>query len=110
MKVLKENAEKQAVILTNNKVKLENHKQSLADTEQDLLAKIEDYRKQQQEINGLISYTISSSLYALAKSLKKMPWDNPSVIIWWKSTNNIVSADVLIATEAAIKTIEEALA
>ena len=74
MKVLKDNAEKQAVILTNNKIKLENHKQSLADTEQDLLLKIEDYRKQQQEINSLINYTISTSLYELQYSGGVMIW------------------------------------
>ncbi len=74
MKELKDNAEKQAVILTNNKVKLENHKQSLADSEQDLLLKIEEYRKQQQEINNLINYTIQGSLYELQYSGGIMIW------------------------------------
>ena len=74
MKLAKNNAAKQQVILTNTKTILESEKSSLDSSEQVLLAKIESYRKQQEEINYLISKSIYYSTYELQYSGGIMQW------------------------------------
>lgn len=74
MKLIKAEAEKQTVIYTNTKTILENEKASLNDSEQALLAEIDSYKKQQEEINNLIQYQIRSSTYELQYSGGIMAW------------------------------------
>ncbi|MBR3134283.1 MAG: peptidoglycan DD-metalloendopeptidase family protein [Clostridia bacterium] len=74
MKLTKNNAETQSVILANTKTILENEKASLDDSEQHLLSQIDSYKKQQDEINNLISASISSSTYELFYSGGEMVW------------------------------------
>ena len=74
MKLIKSEAEKQTVIYTNTKTILENEKSSLNDSEQKLLSEIDSYKKQQEEINNLIQYQISSSTYELQYSGGVMMW------------------------------------
>lgn len=74
MKLAKNNAAKQQVILTNTKTILESEKSSLDSSEQVLLAQIESYRKQQEEINNLISRSIYYSTYELQYSGGVMQW------------------------------------
>lgn len=74
MKLIKAEAEKQTVIYTNTKTILENEKSSLNDSEQKLLSEIDSYKKQQEEINNLIQYQISSSTYELQYSGGVMMW------------------------------------
>lgn len=74
MKLIKAEAEKQTVIYTNTKTILENEKSSLNDSEQALLAEIDSYKKQQEEINNLIQYQIRSSTYELQYSGGVMVW------------------------------------
>lgn len=74
MKIAKNNAAKQEVILTNTKTILESEKASLDESEQTLLAQIESYKKQQEEINSLISQSIIASTYELQYSGGVMTW------------------------------------
>lgn len=74
MKVAKNNAETQSVILANTKTILENEKSSLDDSEQHILSQIESYKMQQQEINNLISQSITNSTYELFYSGGEMLW------------------------------------
>ena len=74
MKVTKAQAEKQTVILTNTKTILENEKTSLDESEKKLLAEIDSYKKQEEELNNLILYSISTSTYELQYSGGTMMW------------------------------------
>lgn len=74
MKLTKAEAEKQTVILTNTKTILENEKASLNDTEVSLVAAIDSYKKQQEEINNLIAYSIQNSTYELQYTGGVMIW------------------------------------
>ena len=74
MKIAKVEAEKQTVILTNTKTVYENQKNSLSDSEKQLNAQIETYKKQQEELENLIQYTISGSTYELKYSGGVMIW------------------------------------
>lgn len=74
MKVAKNTAETQSVILANTKTILENEKSSLDDSEQHILSQIESYKMQQQEINNLISQSITNSTYELFYSGGEMLW------------------------------------
>ena len=74
LKLMKDDAESQTIILTNTKVILENEKASLDDSQKELLAQIDAYKKQQEEINSLIQYQISSSTYELQYSGGIMQW------------------------------------
>ena len=74
MKLTKVEAEKQTVVLTNTRTVYENHKNSLSESEKQLNAQIETYKKQQQELENLIRYTISGSTYELKYSGGVMKW------------------------------------
>lgn len=74
LKLMKDDAESQTIILTNTKVILENEKASLDDSQKELLAQIDAYKKQQEEINSLIQYKISSTTYELQYSGGIMQW------------------------------------
>lgn len=74
MKIAKNNAEKQSVILANTKTILENEKASLDDSEKSIIAKIDNYKKQQEEISNLIQSSISTSTYELQYSGGIMQW------------------------------------
>lgn len=74
MKITKNNAEKQSVILANTKTILENEKASLDDSEKSIIAKIDNYKKQQEEITNLIQSSISTSTYELRYSGGIMIW------------------------------------
>ena len=74
LKLMKDDAESQTIILTNTKVILENEKASLDDSQKELLAQIDAYKKQQEEINSLIQYQISSTTYELQYSGGIMQW------------------------------------
>ncbi len=74
MKIAKNNAEKQSVILANTKTILENEKASLDDSEQSIIAKIDNYKNQQEEINNLIQSSITTSTYELQYSGGIMIW------------------------------------
>ena len=74
MRLAKNKAETQSVILANTKTILENEKASLDDSEQDLLSKIDSYKKQQAEINNLISTSINGANYELSYSGGVMIW------------------------------------
>lgn len=74
LKIAKNNAEKQNVILTNTKTILESEKSSLDSSEQILLAQIDSYKKQQEEINSLITQSIIASTYELQYSGGIMCW------------------------------------
>ncbi len=74
MKLAKVEAEKQTVVLANTKTVYENHKNSLSESEKQLNSQIETYKKQQQELENLIQYTISGSTYELKYSGGVMIW------------------------------------
>lgn len=74
MKIAKMEAEKQTVILTNTRTVYENQKNSLSESEKQLNAQIETYKKQQEELENLIQYTISGSTYELKYSGGVMIW------------------------------------
>lgn len=74
MKIAKVEAEKQTVILTNTRTVYENQKNSLSESEKQLNAQIETYKKQQEELENLIQYTINGSTYELKYSGGIMIW------------------------------------
>ena len=74
MKLLKVEAEKQSVVLTNTKTVYENHKNSLSESEKILNAQIDNYKKQQEELENLIQYAIQGSTYELKYSGGIMMW------------------------------------
>ena len=74
MKLTKIEAEKQTVVLTNTRTVYENQKNSLSESEKQLNAQIETYKKQQEELENLIRYTISGSTYELKYSGGVMIW------------------------------------
>lgn len=74
MKLLKVEAEKQSVVLLNTKTVYENHKNSLSESEKILNAQIENYKKQQEELENLIQYAIQGSTYELKYSGGVMMW------------------------------------
>jgi len=74
LKSIKDDAESQTIILTNTKIILENEKASLDDSQKELLSQIDAYKKQQEEINNLIQYQISSSTYELRYAGGIMQW------------------------------------
>ena len=74
MKLTKIEAEKQTVVLTNTRTVYENQKNSLSESEKQLNAQIETYKKQQEELENLIRYTISGSTYDLKYSGGVMIW------------------------------------
>ena len=74
MKLVKVEAEKQTVVLTNTKTVLENYKNSLSESEKQISAEIETYKKQQQELENLIRNTINGSNYELKYSGGIMMW------------------------------------
>ena len=74
MKFAKNNAEKQAVLLTNTKTILESEKASLDDSESQITSQIDSYKKQQEEINNLITKSILNSTYGLTYSGGVMLW------------------------------------
>lgn len=74
MKIAKVEAEKQTVILTNTRTVYENQKNSLSESEKQLNAQIETYKKQQEELENLIQYTINGSTYELKYSGGVMIW------------------------------------
>ena len=74
LKKIKAENEKQNVLLTNTKTILENEKKSLNDSELTLMAQIDSYKKQQNEIEGLINRSIYSSNYELFYTGGIMIW------------------------------------
>ena len=74
MKIAKVEAEKQTVVLTNTRTVYENQKNSLSESEKQLNAQIETYKKQQEELENLIQYTINGSTYELKYSGGVMIW------------------------------------
>ena len=74
MKMVKVQAEKQTVVLTNTKTVYENYKNSLSESEQKINSEIENYKKQMEELENLIQYAISSSTYDLKYSGGVMMW------------------------------------
>ncbi len=71
---VKEKAYTQTVLLTNSKIKVENYKLSLSESEQELNAQIDTYKKQQEEIANLIANAIYASTYELFYSGGIMMW------------------------------------
>lgn len=65
MKLMKVEAEKQTVVLTNTKTVHENYKNSLSESEKQISAQIDTYKKQQEELQNLIQATINGSNYEL---------------------------------------------
>ena len=74
MKLAKLEAEKQTVVLTNTKTVHENYKNSLSESEKQITAEIDSYKKQQEELENLIRYTIDGSTYELKYSGGVMIW------------------------------------
>lgn len=74
MKLAKVEAEKQSVVLTNTKTVHENYKNSLSESEKLINAEIDSYKKQQEELENLIRYTIEGSTYELKYSGGIMLW------------------------------------
>ena len=74
MKLAKVEAEKQTVVLTNTKTVHENYKNSLSESEKQITAEIDSYKKQQEELENLIRYTIDGSTYELKYSGGVMIW------------------------------------
>ena len=74
MKIAKAQAETQAVILTNTKTILENEKESLDETEKRILAEIDAYKRQEQELSDMITKAIYASTYELQYSGGRMIW------------------------------------
>ena len=74
MRNTKNEAEKQAVILANTKTILESEKASLDESEKQITAQIDSYKKQQEEINNLINSSIIASTYELQYSGGIMIW------------------------------------
>lgn len=74
MRLVKAEAEEQTVVLQNTKTILQNHKDSLSEAEQDLQAKIDAYKKQQEELENLILYAIYGSSYEIQYSGGIMIW------------------------------------
>ena len=74
MKIAKVEAEKQTVVLTNTRTVYENQKNSLSESEKQLNAQIETYKKQQEELENLIQYTINGATYELKYSGGVMIW------------------------------------
>ena len=65
MKLMKVEAEKQTVVLTNTKTVHENYKNSLSESEKQISAQIDTYKKQQEELQNLIQAAINGSNYEL---------------------------------------------
>lgn len=74
LKFAKMQAEKQNVVLTNTKTVYENFKNSLSESEKKINSEIESYKKQSQELENLIQYSIDSSTYELKYSGGVMIW------------------------------------
>lgn len=74
LKFAKIQAEKQAVVLTNTRTVYENFKNSLSESEKKINAEIESYKKQSQELENLIQYSIDASTYELKYSGGVMIW------------------------------------
>ena len=74
LKLAKIQAEKQTVILTNTKTVYENFKNSLSESEKKINAEIESYKKQSQELENLIQYSIDASNYDLKYPGGVMIW------------------------------------
>lgn len=74
MRLVKAEAEEQTVVLQNTKTILQNHKDSLSETEQDLQAQIDAYKRQQEELENLILYAIYGSSYEIQYSGGVMIW------------------------------------
>ncbi len=74
MKMLKMQAEKQTVVLTNTKTVYENQKNSLSESENKLNAEIESYKRQQAELENMIKNAILGSTYELKYSGGIMMW------------------------------------
>ena len=62
---MKVEAEKQTVVLTNTKTVHENYKNSLSESEKQISAQIDTYKKQQEELQNLIQAAINGSNYEL---------------------------------------------
>ena len=74
LKDVKEKAYAQTVLLTNSRIKVENYKLSLSESEKELNAQIDTYKKQQEEIANLIANAIYASSYELVYSGGIMQW------------------------------------
>ncbi len=74
MRLIKAEAEEQTVVLKNTKTILQNHKDSLSETEQNLQAQIDAYKRQQEELENLILYAIYGSSYEMQYSGGIMIW------------------------------------
>lgn len=74
MRIIKAEAEEQTVVLQNTKTILQNHKDSLSETEQNLQAQIDAYKRQQEELENLILYAIYGSSYEIQYSGGIMMW------------------------------------
>lgn len=74
MRLIKAEAEEQTVVLQNTKTILQNHRDSLSETEQNLQAQIDAYKRQQEELENLILYAIYGSGYETQYSGGIMIW------------------------------------
>lgn len=74
MRLVKAEAEEQTVVLLNTKTIIENHKESLNESERELQSKIDAYKKQQEELENLILYAIYGSNYEVQYSGGIMMW------------------------------------
>jgi len=74
LKELKSEYEQKNTYLINSKTILENEKNSLTDSELTLMASIDTYKKQQEEIETLIQRSIASSTYELFYTGGVMIW------------------------------------
>lgn len=74
MKLMKVEAEKQTVVLTNTKTVHENYKNSLSESEKQISAQIDTFKKQQQELENLIRAAIDGSNYEIKYSGGIMMW------------------------------------
>lgn len=74
LKKLKDEADTQTVLMENAQVLVKNYLKSLSNSEQELIAEINTYKLQQQEIEGLISNALINSTYELQYVGGIMAW------------------------------------
>lgn len=74
MKLMKVQAEKQSIILTNTKTIVENYEATLSESEKTITSQIDAYKKQAAELENLILNAIDGSTYELQYSGGEMMW------------------------------------
>lgn len=74
MKIIKNQAESGQIVLENTKTILESHRQSLDESQKQIVSSIDSYKRQQQELENMIRNSISSINYELKYSGGQMIW------------------------------------